>query len=65
MSRPPSLPPVTLVGYPFRSTGRAEHIRASWRALSRPLRGDRGGRKKERSQAASGDATRIAADVAR
>ncbi len=34
MSRPPPLPAVTLVGYPFRSTGRAEHIRAIWRALA-------------------------------
>jgi glycosyltransferase involved in cell wall biosynthesis len=30
----PSLPPVTLIGHPFGSTGRAEHIRAVARALA-------------------------------
>jgi glycosyltransferase involved in cell wall biosynthesis len=29
----PSLPPITLIGHPFGSTGRAQHIRAVWRAL--------------------------------
>jgi glycosyltransferase involved in cell wall biosynthesis len=29
-----TLPPVTLIGFPFRTTGRGEHIRAVWRALT-------------------------------
>lgn len=29
-----ALPPVTLIGFPFGSTGRSEHIRAVWRALA-------------------------------
>src|SRR4051794_28492893 len=28
------LPDITLIGYPFGSTGRAEHVRAVWRALA-------------------------------
>ena len=28
------MPDVTLIGYPFGSTGRAEHVRAVWRALT-------------------------------
>lgn len=31
---PHTLPPITLVGFPFRTTGRGEHIRAVWRALA-------------------------------
>ena len=30
----PALPPVTLIGHPFGSTGRAQHLRAIWRALA-------------------------------
>ena len=30
----PALSPVTLIGFPFGSTGRSEHIRAVWRALA-------------------------------
>jgi len=30
----PTLPPITLIGHPFGVTGRAEHIRAVWRALA-------------------------------
>ena len=30
----PALPPVTLIGHPFGSTGRAQHLRAVWRALA-------------------------------
>ena len=30
----PALPPVTLFGYPFGTTGRAQHLRAVWRALA-------------------------------
>ena len=30
----PPLPPVTLIGFPFRATGRGEHIRSIWRALA-------------------------------
>src|SRR3954447_18917445 len=29
----PTLPPITLLGFPFNDTGRGEHIRAIWRAL--------------------------------
>src|SRR5262245_59282221 len=29
-----ALPPVTLIGYPFGTTGRAQHLRAVWRALA-------------------------------
>ena len=29
-----TLPPVTLIGHPFGSTGRAQHLRAIWRALA-------------------------------
>ena len=29
----PAIPPVTLVGFPFAVTGRAEHVRAMWRAF--------------------------------
>lgn len=28
------MPDVTLIGYPLGSTGRAEHVRAVWRALT-------------------------------
>src|SRR4051794_20562834 len=28
------LPAITLIGYPFGFTGRAEHVRAVWRALA-------------------------------
>ena len=34
MPAPPALPPITLLGFPFRSTGRGEHIRAVLRALT-------------------------------
>ncbi len=34
MPTPVTLPPVTLIGFPFRTTGRGQHIRAVWRALA-------------------------------
>ena len=33
MTQPGAMPQITLVGFPFRSTGRGEHLRAIWRAL--------------------------------